>query len=111
MSDLYGESLFHLTLQSIASLYNLSQHVSGPTCVQQDGSSSTIDLLFSNEESLVHKCETVPPLSTSDHYGSSQQSTRNLVNRELKVRAAEFGDIHMQIGMVPVGLSMILTEV
>ena len=46
----------------------MSQHVSGLTHVQ-DGSSSTIDLLFSNEESLINKCETVPPLSTSDHYG------------------------------------------
>ena len=45
------------TLHSIVSLYSLSQHVTGPTRVQQDGSSSTIDLLFSNEESLVHKCE------------------------------------------------------
>ena len=45
------------------------KHVTGPTRVQQDGSSSTVDLLFSNEESLVHKCETVPPLSTSDHFG------------------------------------------
>ena len=57
------------TLQSFVSLYGLSQQVSGPTRVQQDGSSSTIDLLFSNEDSLVHNCETVPPLSTSDHYG------------------------------------------
>ena len=41
---------------------------SGPTRVHEN-SSSTIDLLFSNEVSLVHRCETIPPLSTSDHYG------------------------------------------
>ena len=59
--------LYH-TLYSFVSLYNLSQHVSGPTRVHEN-SSSTIDLLFSNEVSLVHRCETIPPLSTSDHYG------------------------------------------
>ena len=43
------------------------------------------DLLFSNEESLVHRCETVPPLSTSDHYGVITTINRNLANIELKV--------------------------
>ena len=43
-----------------------------------------------------------PPLSTSDHYGIVS------TNKELRVRAVEFGDIHMQIGMVPVRLLTIL---
>ena len=60
--------LYH-TLHSFVSLHSLFQHVPGPTRVHHENSSSTIDLLFSNEATLVHRCETVPPLSTSDHYG------------------------------------------
>ena len=60
--------LYH-TLYSLVSLYNLSQHVPSPTRAHHENSSSTIDLLFSNEVSLVHRCENIPPLSTSDHYG------------------------------------------
>ena len=33
----------------------------------------------------MHRCETVPPLSTSDHYGVITTINRNLANIELKV--------------------------
>ena len=72
------------TLQSVVSLYSLSQHITGPTHVQQDGSSSTIDLLFTNEELLVHKCETVPPLSTFDHSGIVSIVNKNLGKQRIK---------------------------
>ena len=68
----------HHTLQSIMTLYSMSQHVSSPTHTHHSGSNSTIDLLFTSEDSLLHKCETVPPLSNSDHYG-----ILSVVNRKM----------------------------
>ena len=40
---------------------------------------------FSNKQLLVHRYETVLPLSTSDHYGVIATINRNLANIELKV--------------------------
>ena len=56
---------YYSILQSIMSLYSLSQHVSDPTHTHHSGATSTIDLVFT-EDSLLHTCE---PLSNSDHYG------------------------------------------
>ena len=39
------------------------------THVSPSGSSSTIDLAFVSDSSTVLLCDTVPPLSTSDHNG------------------------------------------
>ena len=50
-------------------LYCLNQVVSGPTHVHHHGSKSTINLVFVSESSLLNRCDTVPPLSNSDHYG------------------------------------------
>ena len=43
--------------------------VTGPTHEHHDGSRSTIDLVFMSEPSLLNQCDTVPPLSNSDHCG------------------------------------------
>ena len=70
---------YYNTLQSIMSLYSLSQHVSDPTHTHHSGATSTIDLLFTNEDSLLHTCETILPLSNSDHYG-----IRAIVNKKVR---------------------------
>jgi len=49
--------------------YSLSQVVVGHTHVPHDGSTSTIDQAFVPDPSLVNSCNTIPPLSSSDHYG------------------------------------------
>jgi len=57
-------------LCSITSLFSLTQVVGvGPTHVHHDGSTSTIDLVFVPDPSLVNSCNTITPLSNSDHYG------------------------------------------
>ena len=66
------------SLHAIMSLYSLSQHVTDTTHTHHSGSSSTIDLLFTNEDSLLHTCETILPLSNSDHCG-----IRAVVNRKV----------------------------
>ena len=57
-----GSHPYYNTLQSIMSLYSLTQHVSDPPHIHHSGSTSTIDL-FTSEDSLLHTCETIPPLS------------------------------------------------
>ena len=56
-------------LCTITNLYCLNQSVAGPTHVHHDGTESTIDLVFVSEPSLLNSCDTVPPLSNSDHMG------------------------------------------
>ena len=48
------------SLHEIMSLYSLSQYVTDTMHTHHSGSSSTIDLLFTNEDSLLHTCETNP---------------------------------------------------
>ena len=55
-------------LCNVMSLFSLSQSVVGPTHVQNN-TSSTIDLVFVSNPSLVSECSTIPPLSNSDHLG------------------------------------------
>ena len=55
-------------LCNVMSLFSLSQSVVGPTHVQNN-TSSTIDLVFVSNPSLVNVCSTIPPLSNSDHLG------------------------------------------
>ena len=55
-------------LCNVMSLFSLSQSVVGPTHVQNN-TSSTIDLVFVSNPSLVNECSTIPPLSNSDHLG------------------------------------------
>ena len=74
---------YHATLESIMSLYCLSQHVSDPTHIHHSGSDSTIDLLFTSEDSQLHTCETVPPLANSDHYGILSVFNKKVNKREL----------------------------
>ncbi len=61
---------------SITSLYCLTQVVVGPTHVHHDGSTSTIDLVFVRNPSMVNSCNTIPPLSNSDHYGIVMELNR-----------------------------------
>ena len=75
---------YHATLESIMSLYCLSQHVSDPTHIHHSGSDSTIDLLFTSEDSQLHTCETVPPLANSDHYGILSVFNKKVNKRRTK---------------------------
>ena len=63
-------------LCSITLLFSLTQVVVGPTHVHHDGSTSTIDLVFVPDTSLVNNCSTSPPLSNSDHYGIGMELNR-----------------------------------
>ena len=56
-------------LCTISNLYCLNQVVSEPTHEHHDGSRSTIDLVFVSEPSLLNQCDTISPLSNSDHWG------------------------------------------
>ena len=56
-------------LCTITTLYCLHQKVTGPTHIHHDGSTSSIDLVFVSEPSLLSTCDTIPPLSNSDHQG------------------------------------------
>jgi len=58
----------HPLYSSLCSIFSLTQVVAGPTHVHHDGSTSTIDLVFVPDPSLVNSCNTIPPLSNSDHY-------------------------------------------
>ena len=51
-------------LSSVMSSFNLLQVVSEPITT-----SSLIDLVFVSTPNMVHLCETIPPLATSDHLG------------------------------------------
>ena len=53
---------------SVVSSFNLTQVVSEPTLVV-NSTSTLIDLVFVSHPSMVHVCETVPPLGNSDHLG------------------------------------------
>jgi len=50
--------------------------VVGPTRVHHDGSTSEIDLVIVPDPSLVNSCNTIPPLSNSDHYGIVMELNR-----------------------------------
>ena len=50
-------------LSCMMSTYALSQMVSGHTRVHHSGTSSTIDLLFTSNPSLINDCITIPALS------------------------------------------------
>ena len=56
-------------LCTITTLYALHQVVTEPTHIHHDGSECTIELVFVSEPSLLNTCETIPPLSNSDHRG------------------------------------------
>ena len=58
-------------LCSIASLYCPAQVFIGPTHEHHNGSTSTIDLVFLSDPTSKQSCETIPPLSNSDHMGIS----------------------------------------
>ena len=66
------------------SLHSLCQHISDPTHTHHSGSTSTIDLLFTSEDSLLHTCETIPPLSNSDHYGILAVVNRKVYKQRCK---------------------------
>ena len=51
------------------SLYSLTNIRIGPTHVYHDRSTSTINLVFTSNPSIVSISETVPPLANFDHYG------------------------------------------
>ena len=44
--------------------------------MHHDGSTSTIDLVFVPDTSLVNSCNTIPPFSNSDHYGFVMELNR-----------------------------------
>ena len=57
----------HDRLSSVMSSFNLLQVVSEPTRIST--TSSLIDFVFVSSPNMVHLCETIPPLATSDHLG------------------------------------------
>ena len=57
----------YTSLCNLVSLYSLTNIYIGPTHVYHDGSTSTIDLVFTSSPSIVSNSETVPPLANSDH--------------------------------------------
>ena len=69
LTTLFISYVFQLILCTITNLYCLDQSVVGPTHVHHDGTESTIDLVLVSEPSLLNSCDTVPPLSISDHMG------------------------------------------
>ena len=69
-------------LCTITTLYCLSQSVTGPTHVHHDSSESTIDLVFVSEPSLLNTCDTIPPLSNSDHRGILMELSQKSVKAE-----------------------------
>ena len=60
--------LYH-KLSSLMSTFSLFQMVSDCTHVHHNGTSSTIDLLFTSNTRLINDCITIPALSNSDHLG------------------------------------------
>ena len=62
-------NMSHPNLCILSSLYCLKQTVTGPTHEHHDGYTSTIDLVFMSEPSMLQSCDTIPPLSNSDHLG------------------------------------------
>ena len=52
------------------------------------------------EDSVLQSCETVLPLSNSNHFGIL--SAINTKNKKTSARAVEYGAIYLQIGTVPV---------
>ena len=69
--DFSPSSNHHLfsKLHNIASSFVLTQVVTQPTHFSHDGTPSLIDLAFVSSPSSVTSCETVAPLSNSDHLG------------------------------------------
>ena len=68
-------------LYTITTLYCLIQVVSGPTHVHGDHK-STIDLVFLSDLSLLDNCETIAPLSNSDHHGILINLSKKLVKAD-----------------------------
>ena len=54
---------------SMMSTYSMSQVVNSHTHVHHNGTSSTINLLFTSSSSLINDCITIPALANSDHLG------------------------------------------
>ena len=57
------------SLCTISSMFCLTQVVTGYTHVHHDGSESTIDLVYVAAASMIKTCDTISPLSNSDHQG------------------------------------------
>ena len=72
----------YTNLCSITTLYCLHHKVTGPTHVHHDGTKSTIDLVFVSEPSLMDACDTIPPLSNSDHEGILMELSQKSIKTE-----------------------------
>ena len=72
----------HPLYSSLCSIFSLTQVVAGPTHVHHDGSTSTIDLVFVPDPSLVNSCNTIPPLSNSDHDGIVMELIHTLIGTQ-----------------------------
>ena len=81
--------------------YSLTQVVVGPTHVHHDSSTSTIDLAFVPDPSLVNSCNTIPPLSNSDHYGVVME-----LNRKPEKAAKAKGQLTWRYSYAEMELSM-----
>ena len=58
------------SLCTISSMYCLTQVVTGHTHeLHHNGSESTIDLVYVAAASMIKTCDTISPLSNSDHKG------------------------------------------
>ena len=77
----YSHPLFS-KLFSVTNRVSLYQVVRGFTHYNQSGNHSIIDLAFVSSPLLLTYCNTIPPLSTSDHHGFSLSFIQVLYQRD-----------------------------
>ena len=74
--------LVTLCTRNLTTLYCLYQSITRPTHVHHNDSELTMDLVFVSESSLLNTCDTIPPLSSSDHRGILMEISRKVVKAE-----------------------------
>ena len=73
-------STLYCKLYTLMSTYSLFQMVNDYTHFHHNGTSSTIDLLWASNPSLINDCATIPALSNSDHLGLLARLRLKLAN-------------------------------
>ena len=69
--------LMYSSLCTISSMFCLTQVVTGHTHVHHNGSKSTVDLVYVAAPSIIKTCDTISPLSNSDHAPSVDTISRD----------------------------------
>ena len=89
----------------LTSIICLHQHVSEPTHLHHDGTTSANDLVFTCEDSVLQSCETVPSLSNSDHFWILSAINIKIYKQKFKCKGRRIWCYSLQIGTVPVSCS------